>query len=542
MVASSRPDLHHQSSTRRQIQHPLPICRGLLSGTTLRQQQADQRRGNRAMKTMTEHVQRGSVHILTRRIALTHYNQAMRRVAPLLLFTAMAAAAADFSVASLQGIWTGTLNSGILNRRISIRFDKNGSGKLDSPDQHIADVPVTGAKVEIFRVTFRVDSAHASFSGVVMSDGNRLEGEWYEGIPLPFTLLREGVTPKIRRPQTPQPPFPYTEQSVKYPSFARNVFLDGTLTIPEGSGPFPGVVLVSGSGPQDRDESILGHRPFWVIADYLARRGVVVLRADDRGTGKSTGRFNGSTTRDFADDAAGAVRFLRSREFVGRIGMIGHSEGGLVAPMVASDPALGAKDVDFLILLAAPGVPGDQIIIEQEMLISRSMGLSETLIEKNRSREEKILSIARSETDPAIARSRMRATLGEFAASTIDLLDSRLDEAITPWFRFLINYDPGPALRALKQPVLALNGALDVQVPPTQNLPAITWELEAGANKDYEVVKLAGLNHFFQTATTGAPSEYGEIEETIAPSVLNLMSEWITRHAVREKPRRVLGN
>jgi len=164
------------------------------------------------------------------------------------------------------------------------------------------------------------------------------------------------------------------------------------------------------------------------------------------------------------------------------------------------------------------------------------------MVEKNREREEKILSIARTESDPALAKSKMRAAIGDFGGGPMSLLNSRVEEANTPWFRFLISYDPGPALRALKQPVLALNGALDVQVPPAQNLPAITWELEAGANKDYEVVKLAGLNHFFQTATTGAPSEYGEIEETIAPSVLNLMAEWITRHsALKEKARPKLG-
>lgn len=455
----------------------------------------------------------------------------MRRAVLLLLLSAVSACSEDFSLTALQGLWTGTLNAGILNLRVAIHFDKNGTGKLDSLDQHATGIAVTGVRVAGYRVTFRVDSVEGTFNGIVMDDGNRLDGVWYQGASLPLVLTRDGMMPKIKRPQTPQPPFPYTEQDVKFASFARNVFLDGTLTIPEGKGPFPGVILITGSGPQDRDETILGHKPFWVIADYLARRGVVVLRADDRGTGKSTGRFAGSTTRDFADDTAGAVRFLRTREFVGRIGLIGHSEGGLVAPMVASDPELGAKDVDFLVLLAAPGVPGDQIVLEQQILVSRSMGLPETLIQKNREREEKILSIARSEGDPAMAKSKMRAALGEFAAAPLDLLNSRFDEATTPWFRYLINYDPGAALRALKQPVLALNGALDVQVPPAQNLPAITWELEAGANKDYEVVKMAGLNHFFQTAQTGAPSEYGEIEETIAPSVLNLIAEWITRHS-----------
>jgi pimeloyl-ACP methyl ester carboxylesterase len=457
----------------------------------------------------------------------------MRRAALLLLLSAFSAFGEDFSLTALQGLWTGTLNAGILNLHINVHFDKNGTGKLDSIDQHAAGIPVSGVRVAGYRVTFRVDSVNGVFNGIVMDDGNRLDGVWNQGTSLPLILTRDGVMPKIKRPQTPRPPFPYAEQDVKFPSFARNVFLDGTLTVPEGAGPFPGVVLITGSGPQDRDETILGHKPFAVIADYLARRGVVVLRADDRGTGKSTGHFNGSTTRDFADDAAGAVRFLKSREFVNRIGLIGHSEGGMVAPMVAGDPELGGKDVDFLILLAAPGVPGDQIIIEQQILVSRSMGLSEFLIEKNREREQKILSIARTEGDPILAKSKMRAALGEFTAAPMNLLDSRFDEATTPWFHFLINYDPGPALRALKQPVLALNGALDMQVPPAQNLPAITWELEAGANKDYEVVKMAGLNHFFQTAETGAPSEYGEIEETIAPSVLNLIGEWIQRHSRR---------
>jgi hypothetical protein len=466
----------------------------------------------------------------------------MRRAALLLLLSAASALGQDFSLGKLQGLWTGTLNAGVENLHVAIRFDRNGTGKLDSPDQHIAGIPITGVKVEMYRVTFRVESVHAAFAGIVMDDGNRLDGDWIEGMSIPFTLLRDGATQKVKRPQTPRPPFPYTEQNIKYPSFARNVYLDATLTVPDGTGPFPGVILITGSGPQDRDESNLGHKPFWVIADYLARRGVVVLRSDDRGTGRSTGRFNGSTTRDFADDVAGAVRFLRTREFVGRIGLIGHSEGGLVAPMVASDPALGAKDVDFLVLMAAPGVPGDQIVLEQQMMVSRSMGLPETLIEKNREREQKILSIARSENDAVLAKSKMRAALGDFTSSPLGLLDSRFDEATTPWFRFLINYDPGPALRTLKQPVLALNGALDVQVPPAQNLPAITWELEAGANTDYEVVKLAGLNHFFQTATMGAPSEYGEIEETISPTVLNLIGEWIARHSKKEKTKTVLGS
>jgi hypothetical protein len=465
----------------------------------------------------------------------------MRRAALLLFLTAAFALCQNFSLPNLQGRWTGTLNQGILNLRVAIQFDRNGAGKLQVLDQQAPTIAVTAAKVEGYRVTFRVDSVGAYFDGIVMGEGNRLDGEWHQGATLPFVLAREGATPTLRRPQTPQPPFPYTEQNVKFASLARGIFLDATLTIPPGAGPFPAVYLITGSGPQDRDETNLGHKPFRVIADYLARRGVVVLRADDRGTGKSNGDFSSATTRDFADDAAGAVQFLKSREFVSRIGLIGHSEGGIIAPMVASDPALGAKDVDFLVLLAAPGVPGDQVIIEQQILVSRAMGVPEMLIERNREQEQKILSIARSEEDPDLARSKMRAALGDFGNNPLNLLNLRLDEATSPWFRFLINYDPGPALRALKQPVLALNGSLDVQVPPAQNLPAITWELETGSNRDYEVVKLAGLNHFFQTAQTGSPAEYGQIEETISPVVLNLIGEWIGRHATAVERKPVLG-
>lgn len=465
----------------------------------------------------------------------------MRRAAILFLVLAASAFGEELSLATLQGRWTGTLSQGIVHLRVAIQFDRNGAGKLDSLDQDTAGIPVTGVRVEGYRVRFRVDSVQGVFNGIVMDNGNRLDGEWFQGASLPFTLTRDGVTPKLRRPQTPQPPFPYTEQSVKFQSLERNVFLDGTLSIPEGSGPFPAVVLITGSGPQDRDETNLGHKPFRVIADYLARRGVVVLRADDRGTGRSTGNFQTATTRDFADDTAGAVRFLRTREFVNRIGLIGHSEGGIIAPMVASDPALAAKDVDFVVLLAAPGVPGDQIILEQQILVSRTLGVPEMMVERNRVRQQKIISIARTEEDPVLAKSKMRAALGDFGGGPVNFLNSSLDEATTPWFRFLINYDPGPALRALKQPVLALNGSLDTQVPPAQNLPAITWELETGKNQDYEVVKLAGLNHFFQTAVTGAPTEYGEIEETIAPAVLNLIYEWITRHAKPVERKPVIG-
>src|SRR3984885_10504610 len=306
----------------------------------------------------------------------------------------------------IDGTWMGSLNLGAVTLRVVFHIVNTEDGltaTMDSPDQGAKGMPTTSVTRDGAKLKIEAKAIAGVFEGAIAPDLSSIDGTFTQlgaAHPLVPKRVKDKSELELKRPQNPVKPYPYRDEEVSYDNKLQHVTLAATLTIPPGKGPFPGVVLITGSGPQDRDETLLGHKPFLVLSDYLTRRGIVVLRADDRGTGKSTGSFNGSTTRDFADDTAGAVRFLKSREFVGRIGLVGHSEGGLIAPMVASDPALGGKDVDFLVLLAAPGVPGDQIIIEKQILVTRAMGLPEMLIEKNREREQTILWIARSETDP----------------------------------------------------------------------------------------------------------------------------------------------
>ena len=396
----------------------------------------------------------------------------MRRVfLPVFLFCLQSASG---QVATIQGTWNGMLNAGVTKLHVVLHVEPDGTVKLDSPDQGNIGVPVNDVKVIGTHISGLVPALNGSFEGELTDGATKIQGKWKRGLSFPITFARMEDPPGLRRPQMPKPPFPYRQEDVVFASLANDIRLAGTLTLPSGPGPFPAVVMITGSGPQDRDETMAGHKPFWVIADYLSRHGVAVLRVDDRGTGKSTGDFSASTTQDFADDVEGAVNYLKSRREAGSIGLIGHSEGGVIAPMVANRSA----DVKFVVLMAGTAIPGDQV----------------------------------------------------FAESTAGPGD-QLAQANTPWYSFFASYDPAPALRELKQPVLALNGSLDVQVFAAHNLPAIGQSLEEGDNNDYQIVKLAGLNHMFQTAKTGSPEEYATIEQTIAPEVLELIAGWIDRHS-----------
>ena len=308
------------------------------------------------------------------------------------------------------------------------------------------------------------------------------------------------------------------------------VTLAGTLTRPRTDEPVTAVVLISGSGPQDRDESLMGHRPFLVLADHLTRRGLAVLRLDDRGFGESTGSFASATTADFADDATAAVAYLRRRSDIGRIGLIGHSEGGLVAPIVAN----GSEKVDFVVLMAGPGVTGEEIIHLQSRLIILASGGTEEAAEKTHKTQQALFLAMKEEDDTTKLQERLRRILSERAeaadadpSSTRAAIETQVAQFSTPWYRYFLTYDPVPALRGLDCPVLAINGEKDLQVPPKENLEAIRAALESGGNSDFELVELEGLNHLFQSAETGAPSEYGRIEETFSPRALGVIGDWI---------------
>ena len=347
------------------------------------------------------------------------------------------------------------------------------------------------------------------------------------------------------RPQEPRPPYPYGEEEVVYENKKDGVQLAGTLTLPRSRGPFPAVLLITGSGPQDRNEAILGHKPFLVLADHLTRLGIAVLRVDDRGVGKSTGKFHEATSEDFAVDAVAGIDYLKTRKEIDsrRIGLIGHSEGGLIASMIAAR----STDVAFLVMMAGPGLTGEEILYRQGALISKAEGVSDDLIAQNLAAQKRMFKIVKEEKDNLAAETRIR----ELAASIREQVtkdgaemreerkkaihniatgvESQAKMMVSPWFRFFLAYDPLPALMKVRCPVLAINGEKDLQVPARDNLEAIRQALQTGGNKNYEVLTLPMLNHLFQTCRTGALSEYAQIEETMSPVALETISKWILK-------------
>ena len=452
------------------------------------------------------------------------------RLSLVLLFLATTFAHAQ----SPAGDWLGTLDAGVVKLRLAFHLQvgpQGLTGTMDSLDQNARGIPIQSGSLAGDRVILVLSMGR--FEGKLNPAADVIEGTWLQGgasLPLTVHRITDVSALQPRRPQNPTKPYPYREEDVAYENKQANVRLAGTLTVPEGKGPYPAALLITGSGPQDRDESLMGHKPFLVLADYLTRRGIAVLRVDDRGIGKSTGNFAAATTADFATDVQAGVAYLKSRAQIDskRIGLIGHSEGGVIAPMVAAhDPSIA-----FIVLMAGSAVPGDQLIVAQVAAIASANGASDENVATTVAEEQKILNIVKGEPDPAEAEKRIRAELagkvpeGQIAAQIRALL--------SPWYRYFLSYDPGPALRQVKCPVLAINGGNDLQVPAAQNLPAIRQALAQGGNKNFEVLELPGLNHLFQTSKTGQVSEYGEIEETISPKALSTIADWIVRQVLSQ--------
>ena len=447
----------------------------------------------------------------------------------------------DTSEISIEGIWQGKLKVPGTELIIVFKISKNSDGTLtatlDSPDQGVTGIPVEEVIFEDNTLRLEVKSAGAVFEGKVSEDFLIIEGEWKQsGGTFPLTVNRVDEAVEILRPQVPKKPYPYVEKKVAYTNLKAGVKLVGILTLPSDKGVFPAVLLITGSGPQDRDETIYGHHPFLVLADYLTRQGIAVLRVDDRGVGESTGDFSQATSEDFASDVLAGVEYLKTCKEIDpkKIGLIGHSEGGLIAPMVA----VKSPDVAFIVLMAGPGLTGEEILYLQGALISRVMGVSEEDIIKKRQFNEKIFSVLIEEDDSEIAEGRLRQMFEEDWEKMSDeekeqigdselFLEAQLQSLLSPWLKFFLTYDPKPTLSKVKCPVLAINGEKDLQVPPKENLSAIEEVLKAGGNKNYTIKELPGLNHLFQTAQTGVPSEYVKIEETISPVVLKIVGDWI---------------
>jgi pimeloyl-ACP methyl ester carboxylesterase len=442
----------------------------------------------------------------------------------------------------LEGHWQGSLKPmPAIELRLALEIASANAekpeGVLISIDQGNARIPISALTEQDGVVHLEAKSIGGVFDGKLNGDGSELAGEWKQGggtHPLVFKRLAKAMT--LNRPQEPKKPYPYSEEEVVVENKAAGVTLAGTLTLPAGAGPHPAVVLITGSGPQDRDEAVMSHRPFLVLADHLTRQGIAVLRCDDRGFGKSTGNFAKATDADFVEDALAAVSYLRTRQEIDprHIGLVGHSEGGIVAPRAA----VKSPEVAFIVLLAGVGVPMEELLLRQARDLSLVMGMGEERIAKNAALQREIFRIVRSEKDPAEAEKAIREAYREQTASLTDeqrkalgrsdaMADAQVKMVLSPWFRDMLEYDPRPTLSRVKCPVLAINGEKDLQVATKENLPAIAATLAAGGNQSVKTVELPGLNHLFQACQTGAPTEYSQIEETFNPAALKLVSDWI---------------
>ena len=439
----------------------------------------------------------------------------------------------------ITGKWNGLLKEMGLRLSLNIsKTDTSYSSTLDSPDQGALGIPVTITSFKDSLLKITVTDLGIAYSGELLDSvfkGTFTQG----GFKIPLELSREKVEKMVaNRPQEPQEPYPYRTEEVKFENVEANVTLAGTLTLPKNGGSFPAVILISGSGPQNRDEELLGHKPFLVISDYLTRQGIAVLRFDDRGFAASTGDFEKATSWDFSTDVESAIAFLKARKEIdhAKIGLIGHSEGGIIAPMVAAK----SKDVDFIVLLAGIGIRGDELLMLQGELIGRAIGKSEEEIKKSNSIRKKELEIAINSEDPQTLQRDIKEYLNKAildnrhsivpkGMSTEQFIMTQVNQISTPWMTYFIKHDPVSVLGKISCPVLAINGQKDLQVPPKENLAAIENALKKAGNPNVTIIELPGLNHLFQECETGSPAEYGEIEQTFSPLALEAISDWILK-------------
>lgn len=458
--------------------------------------------------------------------------------------------------------WVGELNAGFQKLTMQFRVYQQQDGQsivyFDSVAQRAGGFKAMKVTTED-SIRFEVPAIKGIFKGRQNEAGDEITGSWTQGISFDLVLRRidAPLNPEIaplRRPQTPKPPFPYEAREVSIENSTAKVTLSGTLTIPHSDAAdtkFPVAILISGSGPQDRDETIMGHKPFFVLADYLSRRGIAVLRYDERGVGKSTGIFETATSADFAADVRSIVDFLQQHPRIDpqRIGLIGHSEGGIVAPLVASQK----DDIAWIVLMASPGVNGEEILRSQGKLIIEAEGGDEAAVRRHQIMQNvviraikqlppsndpnAILDTLTDEVQTAFTENGLADPSSEEDDTVADpptsdavvreLVRANLLTMHSPWFRFFMTHEPGPVLEQVSCPVLAINGEKDLQVDPKLNLPKLSASLRAGRNSNVTIVEFPGLNHLFQTASRGTPSEYESIEETISVPVMDAIANWI---------------
>lgn len=438
----------------------------------------------------------------------------------------------------IEGIWLGTLNlPNGSEMRLAVTVTKQEDGSLaatmNSIDQGSGELPFDEVSYDgdSLRVVF--NAAGIRIQGKPGEAFDTMEARFQQGPGrFPITFEKVQALPGLSRTQTPERPFPYIEEEVEYYNEDADIKLAGTLTMPKSGGPFPAVILLTGSGAQNRDEEVFGHRPFLVLSDYLTRQGIAVLRADDRGVGGSEGDFQLSTTADFADDALAGIKYLKSRKEIkaDQIGLAGHSEGGMMAQIAS----VKSKDVAFIISMAGPGIGMSEILTFQRTRPNSVIGMEEADIELLKSWYSTFYGLIEKSPDRASATESIREAFGKLSddeKTRIRFNDERLEGEInaftSTWMYFALKFNPSEYLKQINVPVLAINGEKDSQVVADKNLEAIEKALKKGGNKDFTIKELKGLNHLFQTSETGAETEYQQLEETFSPEAMKIIGDWI---------------
>ena len=458
---------------------------------------------------------------------------------------------------NITGTWQGSLD--VQGNQIPIVFHikKDSTDKwrasFDSPSQHAFSLPCSDVIIKNDSLILMMAILNGKYAGLLNTDKSQITGSWFQGAgSLPLTVKKTSDTATVKeekRPQTPRPPFPYHSEDVVYTNASQSIQYGGTLSYPKADSlnvsaefqSYPAVILITGSGQQDRDETLFDHKPFAVIADYLTRQGFVVLRVDDRGIGKTTGIFSEGTSMDFANDVEAGLDFLEKQPMVNKnkIGLIGHSEGGLIAPIVADK----RKEIKFIILLAGPGIPIIDLMQQQTEAVSKSNGetaakaradgqLMRIVWEEAVKNEDSVTTIHHIRTKiESWSKTLDTATLAKYKSQDTSSINRQVIQAMTAlntkWYKYFISFNPQPYLEKLDCKVLALNGSKDVQVIAATNLKGIKQSLQKSKSPEYDVIEIPGLNHLFQTCIVCNPAEYIVLEESFSPRALDTMENWL---------------
>ncbi len=437
-----------------------------------------------------------------------------------------------------KGLWTGTLHANGMEIDLDIEIDSlQKNALLDVPLQNLTAISSSRVLVVGDTVSLDFPMLRAQYSGVYNSDSSLIIGNWSQGISIPLNLRRTDQKTTFNRPQTPIEPFPYTSTDITIKNNKQNIKLSATLTMPEGKGPFPLAILISGSGPQDRNSEIFKHKPFLIISDYLTREGIAILRYDDRGVGLSKGSFKKATSADLATDAEAVFRYGFTLDNIdkSKIGIIGHSEGGLIAPMIASK----SDSVGFIVSIAGPGVPISELMLLQNLNIFKKNGMTKEGLELTSAALPKIYAIATQDKEPKLLYDTLiseihgfytsltkedQLLLGPNKASYYLVLSQGL---FSTWFRYFLGFDPTPYWEKTKCPVLAISGSEDLQVDAEQNITAIQNILKKNNQKNNDFKILKGLNHLMQPCQSCTIGEYATLETTFDTSALKYIKDFI---------------